>query len=123
MESTEKPVVEPIQGWQKNFECQLKDAINKYVSNIIGRGIIVCESLSITTPKKELRNYIENPDGTMVKPRLKGRMDIRIRVEGEYRHCHKLYKLDTSAYEYNKEVGITIKDITSLISANPYLMH
>lgn len=123
MRQTEYPVVEPIQDWQKQFECKLKDAINQYVSNIVGNETIVCDSLSITTPKKELKNYIENPDGTMTKPSLKGKMNVKVRVNGEYRHCSKSYKLNTSAYEYNKENGILIKDISSLITVNQYLIH
>ena len=114
-------VVEPIQDWQKQFECKLKDAINQYVSNIVGNDTIVCDSLSITTPKKELKNYIENPDGTMTKPSLKGKMNVKVRVNGEYCRFNKLYKLNTSAYEYNKEAGIIVKDITFLASVNPYM--
>ncbi len=114
-------VVEPIQEWQKQFECKLKDAINHYVSSIMGSGVIECDILSITTPKDTLKNYIENPDGTMVKPSLKGEMTGRVRVNGEYCRFNKLYKLNTSAYEYNKEAGIIVKDITFLASVNPYM--
>lgn len=123
MKQIEYSAVEPIQDWQKQFEGKLKNAINQYVSNIVGKGVIVCESISVTTkPKYILKNYIENPDGTMVKPSLKGKMYIKLSANGEEKYCCKIYKLDTNAYEYDKQHKLVVKDITSLMSANSYLI-